>query len=544
LFYYSFAAWPLLAFGAANSNEKYYSIGQPTNEEQYYVELINRARSDPKAEGARLAATTDGDVLDSYKYFSVNLAQMKSEFATLSAMPPLAINAELMACARGHSKDMFDKQFQGHTGSNGSTIGGRATKAGYNWSSIAENVYSYAETVWHGHAGFQVDWGEGDGGMQPARGHRANIHHSQYREVGVGVVLGTNGAVGPQVVTQNFGKSRSNTAFITGVAYYDIDGNGFYSPGEGIGNLTVTVSGAKMKSITAASGGYAVPVPTTKATRKVDFSGNGLNFSTNALISGGKNVKLDFKPAYQAPKVSGPATIPAGKKTDFSFTPVKGAGAHDWKWTQETPAAKDAAENLTLGKSHSAGGYAMLSTQVKNSGSACYRFAQPQLNRDETFTYHSVFLPGKNAAISFQSRLGWASKTQFAKIQVSSDEGTTWQDIYSQAGSGTSGEKLFQARTASLAAYAGVPLRIRLNYTMTKGTSAYYQTDHSTGWFVDEIIFTNMGELSAPTIKRISKGNTFSFSPLNKGIYHLSVRAVMSGTPWAFGPTTKVVAGN
>ena len=32
-----------------------YSIGQPTGEEQYYLELLNRARANPTAEGTRLA---------------------------------------------------------------------------------------------------------------------------------------------------------------------------------------------------------------------------------------------------------------------------------------------------------------------------------------------------------------------------------------------------------------------------------------------------------------------------------------------------------
>lgn len=36
-----------------------YSIGQPTGEEQYHLELINRARANPSAEGARLASSTD-----------------------------------------------------------------------------------------------------------------------------------------------------------------------------------------------------------------------------------------------------------------------------------------------------------------------------------------------------------------------------------------------------------------------------------------------------------------------------------------------------
>src|ERR1051325_1441533 len=49
-----------------------YSIGDPTNEEQYYLELINRARANPTAEGVRLALTTDPNVLSAYSAFGVN----------------------------------------------------------------------------------------------------------------------------------------------------------------------------------------------------------------------------------------------------------------------------------------------------------------------------------------------------------------------------------------------------------------------------------------------------------------------------------------
>ena len=44
----------------------FYDFGNPTAEEQLYLELINRARANPPAEGARLAATTDPDVLSAY----------------------------------------------------------------------------------------------------------------------------------------------------------------------------------------------------------------------------------------------------------------------------------------------------------------------------------------------------------------------------------------------------------------------------------------------------------------------------------------------
>src|SRR5689334_5297819 len=43
-----------------------YSIGQPTDEEQLYLEYLNRMRADPTAEGQRLATTTDPSVVSAY----------------------------------------------------------------------------------------------------------------------------------------------------------------------------------------------------------------------------------------------------------------------------------------------------------------------------------------------------------------------------------------------------------------------------------------------------------------------------------------------
>lgn len=504
------------------------------------MELINRARANPKAEGLRLAQTTDADVLSAYRAFKVDLSKMQAEFGTLSAAPPLAISANLTSVARGHSKDMFKNQFQGHTGSDKSTIGERAKRAGYLWQFISENVYAYANSIWHGHAGFQVDWGSGDGGMQSGRGHRVNIHHGSAREIGVGVVLGTNGKVGPQVVTQNFGRTRSNTAFVTGVAFYDLNKDGFFSPGEGIGNLTVSVSGVAVRGLTSNSGGYAVPVPTTKSTRKVEFRGGGMLFSSNATIAGGRNVKVDLKRSYNAPVARGPSLIELGSAGSFSFTPLPGALAHDWSVVSETPAKLDRAEDLSRGKIDSSGAYSMISHAVKFSGAASYRFAHPVLNRSEIFTYSNFFLPARDASISFRSRLGLSTKTQFAKIQVSSDQGQTWRDIYSQAGNGSTGESAFQLRSASLAQFEGQRILIRLNYTMISGSAAFDQTNHNAGWFVDDMVFNNTGEVSSPKIQRVI-GKTFRFQPAAAGLYHLSIRPVLAGGAFAFGPLSTVV---
>ncbi|MBL8249909.1 MAG: hypothetical protein JNK95_16295, partial [Candidatus Competibacter sp.] len=188
-----------------------YSHGDPSGEEQLMLEMINRARANPPAEGVRLANTTDSDVLNSYNFFNVNLAQLQSEFNSYPVRPPLAFNSSLIIAARLHSQDMASNDFQSHTGSTGSTLVQRFASAGYTgWTNAGENIYAYSVSVFYGHAGLNVDWGVS------SLGHRKNIMNfeagsSVFREIGIGIIPESNPAtqVGPLVITQDFGK-RSN----------------------------------------------------------------------------------------------------------------------------------------------------------------------------------------------------------------------------------------------------------------------------------------------------------------------------------------------
>src|SRR3954468_11033820 len=274
-----------------------YSIGQPTNEEQYYLELINRARANPTAEGIRLAVTTDPSVVSAYTAFAVNLVLMQAQFALIAPAPPLSMNAELMNAARAHSQNMLQNNYQGHSGPDGSiTTRLAGYTAGANGWSIGENVYAYSKSVWFGHAGFEVDWGgsAATGGMQSPPGHRQNIHSVSFREVGVGVVLGSNGSVGPQLVTQDFGTVGGLLPFVTGVVYRDLNSNGFYDPGEGLGGVTVTIANVNNYAVTASSGGYSVPVPGS-GTYSVTFSGGSApTTQKNVSVTNGQNAKADY----------------------------------------------------------------------------------------------------------------------------------------------------------------------------------------------------------------------------------------------------------
>jgi hypothetical protein len=108
-----------------------YSIGDPTDDEQMHLELINRARADANAEALRLIALSfiNTDVGEQFHVWQVDTNLMKAQFATNPPAGPLSFNANLINAARAHSQFQFDTADQTHTGSGGSTLGQRATAA-------------------------------------------------------------------------------------------------------------------------------------------------------------------------------------------------------------------------------------------------------------------------------------------------------------------------------------------------------------------------------------------------------------------------------
>lgn len=533
----------MTAFGQAPTQ---YSIGTPTDEEQLYLELINRARANPTAEGIRLAAITDPDVLSNYTHFGVNLTLMQAEFAAILPQQPLAMNAQLTQAARGHTQFMFENAVQQHDGQGGSSIVGRMTAAGYPVDAAGENVFSYSTSVHQGHAGFQVDWGPGGtGGMQAGRGHRVNIHQSYFKEIGIGVLNGTNTVngetVGPQLVTQDMGLQNSSPAFVTGVAYYDLNGNDFYDLGEGVGGVRVDVAGASFFAITTSSGGYAVPVPTSNANRNVTFTNLGFNHDATAAIAGGANVKVDMRPTYVPPTVVGPSTASTLVATSYSFNAVNGATGYDHRFLARIAAPLDEANNLNRVTAVKTGSYSALSTTVKHASSGSYHLLHPTAV-PQTLTYQSSFYVESNAQVSFRSRLRGATVTQKAAVQVSTDNGNTWTDVYSQVGGGHPGEGGFTLRTASLAAFAGKEIKLRFGYLFLGG-SFFPQVGDDFGWYVDEVSFTNVLDLSQAVTTAVAGGSTsFDFTAPQVADYLLWVRPKISGRAWPFGPALAINA--
>ena len=95
-------------------------MAQPSAYEQYMLELMNHARSNPGAEAARLGIGLNDGVAA----------------GTLSGAPeqPLAFNPQLIDAAQQHSAWMLATDTFSHTGANGSSPGDRMNAAGYGFN--------------------------------------------------------------------------------------------------------------------------------------------------------------------------------------------------------------------------------------------------------------------------------------------------------------------------------------------------------------------------------------------------------------------------
>ncbi len=519
-----------------------YDFGDPTAEEQQYLEYINRARANPLAEGVLLAATKDLAVLQAYNYapsppntgWIVDLTMMQDEFNLLTSAPPLASNAKLMGTSRGHSAWMLANATQTHDEGSSNTYSSRITNAGYSSAFAGENISASTYSVWYGHAGFEVDWGQDGygqmhGGMQgPPRGHRTNIHNANYREIGVGCLSGsnsgTNGWVGPQLVTQDFGAQTSSPSFGTGVAYYDLNANNFYDVGEEISGLTVNVSGASYYCTTASGGGWVIPVPTDAATRTVSFTGLNVNQDVDITFPASTNAKADLKLIYTPPVITSSALASIDALHTIDFDAVGGAASYKWnRWSAVAAAEENCDSTANITRS-TTGTYPVLNTAVKQQGAAAFHLAIPDY-KSQSFELNSLYYGNALATISFQSRIGYAITTEHFKVQVK-EEGGTWIDVDDQTGLTGHEETGFSKRTTrTLTEMVGKAFRIRFLQQYNGGS--IYGTANNMGWFIDAINFTNVSTLTNNALTTLTT-NTGSFTPAAAGSFLMSVTPVIS----------------
>jgi uncharacterized protein YkwD len=276
-------------------------MANPSNEEQFLLELVNHTRLNPQGTAARYITSyapqltsPDVEIQFAVDYFGVSGLALAAAFASLSSTQPVAWNSALNNAATGHTLILIANDAQSHQEPGEPALGQRALNAGYDYQMLGENVYSYAYSILHAHAAFMIDWGEGPNGMQSPAGHRINIMDPGFREAGLSVIAESNPAteVGPWVVTEEYGvRDYGPEVFLLGVSYQDSDSDGFYTPGEGRSGMGINASGATTQ--TTSSGGYVLELDA--GARTISFGGSGLAapLIVRGTFADGTNAKID-----------------------------------------------------------------------------------------------------------------------------------------------------------------------------------------------------------------------------------------------------------
>jgi uncharacterized protein YkwD len=90
-------------------------------------------------------------------------------------LEPLRIDARLSVAAQNHANDMASRDYFDHVSPEGGTHGERASRAGYRWLVVFENL-----------AAGQPTPAEAVEGWKSSPGHRRAMLNSEIREMGIG----------------------------------------------------------------------------------------------------------------------------------------------------------------------------------------------------------------------------------------------------------------------------------------------------------------------------------------------------------------------
>ncbi len=258
-------------------------------DEVYLLELVNRARANPVAEGVRLGIDlTEG--------------LTSGQSARLVAQEPLALNEHLTVAARLHSQDMADRGFFDHVNPDGLDPTDRALAQGYSYSA-GENIAAGYFTMDAVHTAW----------LQSLH-HRLNVlslyedfdDSFKYTEFGSGTGIPTlEGDPYGVYQTEMFGyQGLAADVYVLGVVYTDADVNSFYGVGEGKAGVRVDVLDGSMAVVgtytTDAAGNYQIAAPAGTYTLLFTEISSG-DVKSVPLTIATQNVKVDARDSEFAP---------------------------------------------------------------------------------------------------------------------------------------------------------------------------------------------------------------------------------------------------
>jgi hypothetical protein len=156
--------------------------------------------------------------------------------------------------------------------------------------------------------------------------------------------------------------------------------------------------------------------------------------------------------------------------------------------------------------------------------------------------FKEILFPATNTTLSFKSLLGYATTDEVARVQISTNDGATWADIYAQTGTGGAGQTAFAAHTLSLSNCAGQITSVRFDYDLT-GDSYYAEITPNVGWCLEDIVLANASQLINFATNATGSTN-LDFVPAQIGNWVLEARGVIFnqfGLEWSAATPLTVV---
>lgn len=416
------------------------------------------------------------------------------------------------------------------------------------------------------------------GGNNSVVGHRRWILYPQTQVMGTGDIpaQGTNlSANATWIFDANYGGPRpvTRTPYVTwppaGYVPYQVvypqwsfalSNSDFSTATVTMASNGVPVTITKQSYATGAGENTLVWYPSTlNFSNSTAFPFNGTDtvytINVNSVITpvGTKNYAYTvtlFDPAIAGPDysplvISGPSQPSVGGSNPYTCTASTNPAITGYQWlvsqTTNGYLVDNALNGMTNFTISPAINYPPITNAPNGSGN-CFH-----LTHNGTvplqFQLKEVLFPTNNTTINFKSLLGYATTVEVACLQVSIDGGSTWQDVYTQLGTSSSGESAFTQRIISLASFAGKSTLVRFSYDYVPGSNNHYiGPDPYIGWCLQNIVVTNSLQLLNQVTSSTASTN-FVFTPTQISSYLLQARGVIfTEFPTDIGTAKQVTA--
>lgn len=268
------------------------------------------------------------------------------------------------------------------------------------------------------------------------------------------------------------------------------------------------------------------PQPTTDTHYQVSINNVSINGSTASFNY--PVTVIDPQTALAAESVAtinGDASPSAGISANYDIIPTSLAENHEVIIAEVvTNNAYYNADNGNTINDLTDASYTSIYSGNGDNGTAVYRLAPATLS--ESIEFPLQFIPTANSRLEFDSKLGFATEEQTAAIQISTDNGSSWKDLYTKTGTGSLTESNFSSHSLSLSDYTNQFVKFRAVYRHTG--YRYTGTDANVSFLVDNLHLTNAKKVDTSSTQNIDSANRFSFTPTDNKQYALAARAI----PW------------